>query len=247
MRLPETVSRIYDAALALVYPLACAVCGASVEARADAPACSLCWEMTRTFAADDTLCWKCGTPAPAPVAEEKRETVRCRRCEAEAFTAARACGAYEGALRAAVLALKREPHVGARLLALLQETQQRPPLDAATLILPVPLHPARERERGFNQAAILARALAARTSLPLDEESLIRASLTERHRAGMDERARRESVAQAFQVRRPRLIAGERILLIDDVFTTGATVSACARALCDAGAKDVFALTIAKA
>ena len=247
LSLTHKISALYDAALALVYPLACAVCDASVEARADAPACALCWETTRIFAADETLCWKCGTLAPAPVAEEKRETVRCRRCEREGFTAARACGAYEGALRTAVLALKREPHVGARLLDLLHETQQRPPLDTATIILPVPLHPLRERERGFNQAAVLARALRGRTGLPLDEESLIRVSLTERHRAGMDERARRESVADAFQVCRPRLIVGERILLVDDVFTTGATVSACARALCEAGAEAVFVLTIARA
>jgi ComF family protein len=126
------------------------------------------------------------------------------------------------------------------------EAQQRTPLNNATRVVPVPLHPERMRERGFNQAAVLAAALARLTGLPLDESSLVRTLHTERHRAGMDARARRESVDKAFAVRRPRLVEGERILLIDDVFTTGATVSSCASALRAAGAQEVFVLTIAR-
>jgi ComF family protein len=164
-----------------------------------------------------------------------------------AFTAARAVGKYEGALRASVLTLKREPEVSARLGQLLLAAQQRPPLDTATRIVPVPLHAERERERGFNQATALARALSLLSGLPLDEWSVTRTKHTPRHRAGMDARARRETVESAFQVKRPRLIAGERILLVDDVFTTGATASACAQALKEAGAADVLMLTVARA
>ncbi|MGH9902421.1 MAG: ComF family protein, partial [Pyrinomonadaceae bacterium] len=94
---------------------------------------------------------------------------------------------------------------------------------------------------------VLARALAARTRLPLDEWSLVRATHSARHRAGMDAQSRRETVADAFAVRRPRLVEGERVLLVDDVFTTGATVSSCARALRAAGAEEVFVLTVARA
>lgn len=126
------------------------------------------------------------------------------------------------------------------------ETQQRKPLDSATRIVPVPLHPTRLRERGFNQATELGHALASLSDLPLDEWSLVRAIHTERHRAGMDARARRESVEDAFEVKHPRLIEGASIVLIDDVFTTGATVSACASALKSAGAQDVFVLTVAR-
>jgi len=114
------------------------------------------------------------------------------------------------------------------------------------LIVPVPLHPERERERGFNQAAVLGRSLAQSTGLRCDEHSLVRAIHTERHRTGMDARARRESVAEAFTVARPRLIQGQSILLLDDVFTTGATVSACAAKLKASGARDVFVLTVAR-
>jgi len=125
--------------------------------------------------------------------------------------------------------------------------QQRRPLNSASLIVPVPLHPERERERGFNQALLLARELARLSGLPLDEHSIVRRIHTERHRAGMDAKARRQSVATAFTVRHPKLVAGQRVLLVDDVFTTGATVSACASALKEAGSERVFVLTIARA
>jgi ComF family protein len=104
----------------------------------------------------------------------------------------------------------------------------------------------RERERGFNQAAVLGRALARLNDLPFDVWSLARNLHTERHRAGMDARARRESVEGAFKVERPRLVEGERVLLVDDVYTTGATASACALALKEAGALEVFVLTVAR-
>jgi ComF family protein len=110
----------------------------------------------------------------------------------------------------------------------------------------VPLHPEREQSRGFNQAATIARALSQAISVPLDEVSLRRTSHSNRHRAGMDAKGRRETVADAFRVTYPALITGERVLLVDDVFTTGATVSACAKALLTAGADEVFVLTIAR-
>jgi ComF family protein len=236
----------YDAALALVYPRACGVCGACAESQADGAACARCWAETRIFSSADVLCRKCGAPSAGLMSEEQREEVFCRRCDAESFTAARAVGVYEGALRACVIALKREPFVAGRLARLLYEAALRPPLLNATRIMPVPLHPERERQRGFNQAAELGRALHRLTGVPLDELSLSRTLHTERHRALMDERARRESVRNAFQVARPRLVEGESILLVDDVFTTGATVSACAAALLSAGAQSVYVLTVAR-
>jgi ComF family protein len=145
-----------------------------------------------------------------------------------------------------VLSLKHQPHASAKLLELLVRAQMRHPLSLATIIVPVPLHPERELARGFNQAALLGRELSQAASLPFDDVSLIRAHHTSRHRAGLDAKGRRETVENAFVVRYPALIAGERVLLVDDVFTTGATVSACARVLLEAGATEVFVLTIAR-
>src|SRR5712691_54110 len=247
MRFATTLtSTLYDAALALVYPQACAVCGGSVESRHDGVACAACWQATRLFSDEDTLCWKCGAFTRARVSEDRRKSIRCGQCDEDGFSAARTCGFYEGALRASVLELKREPHVAARLAGLMLAAQQRAPINSADLIIPVPLHPSRERQRGFNQASLLARSLARLSKLPLDEDSLVRRVHTERHRAGMGSRARRESVADAFAVRHADAIAAKRVLLIDDVFTTGATVSACAAVLKNAGAEEVFVLTVAR-
>jgi competence protein ComFC len=240
-------NQAYDAALALVYPQACVVCGASVDSRHDGVSCDACWNAAHLLKEDDTLCWKCGLLTQTRVNKDRRKVVRCGQCDEDSFTAARACGFYEGALRASILELKREPRVASRLAELMFATLRREPINSANLIIPVPLHPARERERGFNQAALLVRELARLSQLPLDEQSVARRIHTERHRAGMDSRARRDSVTGAFAVRHPASIMGRRVLLVDDVFTTGATVSACAAALKEAGAEEVFVLTIARA
>jgi ComF family protein len=232
--------------LALVYPQACAVCGGSVELRALGAACANCWQRTHVFSGAEVMCWKCGLPSTGTVPDEKREDVRCRRCDEDAFTAARACGVYEGALRASVLLLKRTPHICPKLREQLRHTQRQSPLNTATRIIPVPLHAEREQARGFNQATLIGRELSQVTSLPLDEVSLVREKNVIRHRAGMDAKGRRDTVANAFRITHPALVAGERVLLVDDVFTTGATVSSCAAALKEAGAAEVFVLTIAR-
>ena len=245
MLLTHAASLSYDSLLAVLYPRGCAVCGSSVESRALGVACAKCWQNNRMLAAD-TLCWKCGQPSIGAVADEKREAVRCHRCDDASFTAARACGIYEGALRASVLLLKREPHVCQRLREALVKTQQGYPLNRATQIIPVPLHAEREKERGFNQAVLIGRELSRATSLPLNLVSLVRDKHVNRHRAGMDAKGRRDTVADAFRVTHAALVAGERVLLVDDVFTTGATVSSCASVLLDAGATEVYVLTIAR-
>ena len=243
----KAIDGIYNSMLALVYPNACAICSSSVESRHDDVACAACWADSKFFTTEDTVCWKCGAVAEAIVPANQRMSIRCGRCDADDFTAARACGLYDGVLRASVLALKREPHIGRRLLETMVRALRRVPIADVNLIIPVPLHVKRERERGHNQAAVLARAIARDTGLELDAHVLFRRLHTEKHRAGMDARKRRDSVAGAFEVRAPKQIVGRRVLLIDDVFTTGATVSECAAVLKSAGAADVFVLTVARA
>lgn len=247
MTLLTLANRVYDSALAVVYPQACAICGNSVESRFDGVACAACWDATSIFVAGESVCWKCGALSPAKVAEARREHLGCGRCDDNSFDAARACGNYEGALRASILQLKRQPHVPRRLLELLLAFVRRPPLNCIDLILPVPLHARRERERGFNQALVLATELSRAAALPIDEHCLVRKTETHMHRGGMDAKARRRSVAGAFTVRHADLVAGQRLLLIDDVFTTGATVSACAAELKTSGASEVLVLTVARA
>jgi ComF family protein len=240
MFLTQPVQLLGDALLALAYPQVCAMCGGSVEQRRFGVACEACWGATPIFTGGETVCLKCGVPALC-------EEVRCGRCDAHSFTAARAAGLYEGALRETALQLKRRPYLPEHVEELLMAAAQRKPLNASTRIVPVPLHAERLRTRGFNQAAIVAQMLAESLSLPLDEVSLVRVSGSEKHRAGMDAKGRHDTVAGAFVVAHPVLVANENILLVDDVFTTGATVSACAEVLLGAGAAKVFVLTLATA
>jgi ComF family protein len=236
MNLTRAGELVYDAVLTLAYPQICVMCGRSVEQRRFGVACKTCWNETRIFTEDETICWKCGLPGPA-----------CGRCDALAFTAARAAGTYQGALRESVLLLKRQPYVPRHVGCLLEVAVMREPLRLSTRVIPVPLHPKRLRTRGFNQASMVGQTVSKALELPLDEVSLVRVSTTEKYRAGMDAKGRRDTVAGAFHVAHPRLVAGENILLVDDVFTTGATVSACAAALINSGARDVFVLTIGRA
>lgn len=246
------LTRVYDALLTVAYPQACLVCGGSVEERRFGVACKACWDATHVFTGAETICWKCGALLASELSPAIEVTpkvwleVRCHRCDGQSFTAARAVGLYETALRQSVLSLKRRPHVSSHLINLLLGAAQREPLKTATRIIPVPLHDGRRKERGFNQAAVIAEALARRIKKPLDATSLTRIRGSEKYRAGLDSKARSDTVAGAFAVRHPRLVEGENILLVDDVFTTGATVNACAEALLSSGACKVSVLTIAR-
>ncbi len=246
MLLTDVITRVCDSALALVYPQPCHICGRSVESRSDGCACRDCWNSTRLFPVSAPLCWKCGAPARGTIKSELRELVRCGQCDDDAFVGARACGIYERALRAVVLSLKRQPCIPRRVAELLATRARQDPLNGCTKIVPVPLHPRRLLVRGFNQAEVIANEVSRRTALPLDSANLFRTVHTERHRAGLDAKSRRETVEAAFAVRLTRLIIDESILLVDDVFTSGATASACASALLGAGARSVFVLTIAR-
>jgi ComF family protein len=114
------------------------------------------------------------------------------------------------------------------------------------VIVPVPLHRSRLRERGYNQATLLAQALGAQVGLRVCEDWLVRTRATA-PQVGLDASARKMNVIDAFQCRNGDAVAGQRVLLVDDVCTTGATLESCSLALHRAGARSVWALTLARA
>ena len=179
--------------------------------------------------------------------EQRQFGVACEDCwkKTQICTDRRTIGWYEGALRETVLLLKRQPYLPQHLVKLIAEVSNC--FEGVTRVVPVPLHKERLRSRGFNQAAIIGREMSRTLGVPLDEVSLVRLTSSEKHRTGLDAKGRRDSVAKAFAVRYPRLLAGEHILLTDDVFTTGATVEACEAVLTEAGAKSVLIMTLARA
>jgi ComF family protein len=178
--------------------------------------------------------------------EQRRYGVVCQTCwNTESFTDQGSIGWYAGALRETVLLLKRRPYLPQHVVKLIGEASES--FTGITRVVPVPLHEERLRSRGFNQAAIIGREMSRALGVPMDEVNLLRVSSSEKYRTGLDAKGRWETVAKAFAVRYPRLIEGEDILLVDDVFTTGATVRACEAVLSEAGAKSVSIFTLAQA
>lgn len=155
-------------------------------------------------------------------------------------------GVHEGILRQALHALKYEntrqvaPLLGARLALCLLETEW-----IIDTVIPVPLHTTRLKERGYNQAKLIAEGLTGRTALTMSEDGLQRQRFTHTQ-VGLNREERLENVVDAFIADSFR-VRGQRVLIIDDVCTTGATLEACASALLSAGAEAVYALTVTRA
>lgn len=206
-------------------PALCADCAAKVDWVAS-PLCPHCGRVFATREGEDHLCGACQTE-PSP------------------FARARAAVIYEGPAADAVKKFKYGRRLD--LLPVLQHWLRRRPacrelVDAADLLTPVPLHVRRLKERGFNQALLLAQAF---PDKPLAREALIRVRHTV-PQSGLNPKERRENVKKAFAAPRPEDIKGKRVLLIDDVYTTGATVRECAKVLRKAGAREVNVLTVAR-
>jgi ComF family protein len=237
-------SQIYDSLLTLAYPQACQICENSVENSTDGVACQTCWKKTRIFSGKETLCCKCGRFLRSKATDFQ---TFCHQCDEQFYNAASAVGVYENALAVSVLNLKHEPFAAKKLQKLFVSCFHNSAFQDSTKIIPVPLSKKRFLERGFNQAAVLAEILAKQIRIPLDGQSLVRIIHTPMHRATMDNKARETSVKNAFEVKRPNFIEGENILLVDDVFTSGATVSNCAKVLKEKGASKVYVLTVARA
>jgi len=226
--------RGWAALLDLIYPPHCVACG-----RLGAWLCASCLEAYPAFR--PPWCARCGLPLA-----RGGLCLECRRA-ASPLQGVRSVGPHVAPLREAVHALKYE---GVRVLTeplaeLMAATWALGPLPA-TAMVPVPLHPQRVRRRGYNQAALLGQALAPRLDLPLHEEWLQRERNTP-SQVGLTRAERWANVRGAFHCPDPSAVAGQRVLLLDDVFTSGATLRAAGEALRAAGAAEVWALTLTRA
>lgn len=236
------LTTLRDSLLSVVFPQECLACAEPVESQANGVACARCWSTTRIFNRPDDLCSKCGQYFGDLTPQRT-----CHLCDEHNYDRALAAGVYEKALAVSVIDLKTVPVLSSKATEMFIGAFDRSPFDSTTLIVPVPLSKLRRLERGHNQAEILAKALSDARGIPFDRNSLVRKVDTPMHRAAMDMTAREVTVRNAFEVRRPRLIEGQNILLVDDVFTSGATSSYCAKALKKNGANMVNVLTLARA
>jgi ComF family protein len=220
-------------ALDLLFPPVCGGCG-----RAGSRWCPACQAQLPLLR--DPLCDLCGVPLD--------RAGRCQSCRGREppFRILRSWCAFDSPIRNALHRLKYRHDVGlgdalaAQLVGFVRQLAW--PVE---LIVPVPLGAARLRQRGYNQTSLIARPLALALGIGFAPASLARVRET-KSQVGLTKTERHENVHAAFQAEESR-VSGRTILLMDDVATTGSTLSSCAEALCRAGARDVFALTIARA
>ena len=241
---------VLAACLNLVYPTPCQICRHPLGLDRVSALCGRCWgDLERMPAVG---CARCGWPFPGAAGSRGTETPLCQRCREtrDHFRLARAALRYrdEGIARSAILLVKHGGHLALlqRLAGLLaEEAPHYLSLEEWDGLVPVPLHWVRRWRRGFNQAAVLARVVGRRHGIPVLGRALRRVRATPRQHGDFE--ARRKNIRDAFTAAAGAGIAGRRLLLVDDVFTTGATADACARVLRRAGAADVGVLTLARA
>lgn len=246
----RALSNLVEGTLDLVFAPVCVAChGAIPTSASERGVCATCWARVRPVPLP--RCHRCSTPLPAlgagngpadcTVCPDLRPALRCVR---SAFL-------LEGPVRGMVHALKyRGWHSVGRAMAARMAATELPPEAASEIetVVPIPLAPARLRQRGYNQAAVLAREVALRKQLEYGGDILVKrpgsGSQTTLHPA-----QRRANVAGAFRVeeRRGSGILARHVLLVDDVWTTGATALAGVDALLAAGARAVTVLTFARA
>ncbi len=225
----------------LAFPPVCSGCSVGLE-EGERIVCEGCWSGVNLLSGP--RCPKCGAALQDPVGE-------CPCCSGRSYRFSRACvlTSYDESTQQLIHLLKyrEKTSVGVRLGRMLAEAMATDPEFAEVdLIVPVPLHHSRARERGYNQSALIARGVGQTLNIRVDKRTLVRRKAT-RTQTELSAEERIDNVATAFGVRRPERVAGLQLLLVDDVFTTGATVDACAAVLLDSGAKVVFVGAIASA
>ena len=247
-RTSVVLTDIANALTAAVLSPGCAACGRVLDRPCDGPVCAACWNAIRVMT--PPLCRTCGDSLPSwrTVSLAAGMCAACRR-RSRWIDLGRASGQYEGSLRDIIHAFKYGGRRSlARPLGALMRRAGQELLDGASCTVPVPLHPWRRFVRGFNQASDLAREL----GLPV--VPALRRERATAPQAGLKHAARHRNVRGAFRpsplvsgrVRRA-LLTDRIVVLADDVSTTGATLDACARALKEAGVREVRALTAARA
>ncbi|MGA8490344.1 MAG: ComF family protein [Terriglobales bacterium] len=245
---------------ATLFPSDCRLCGAPLINISRLPVCEDCLDAMRPIAGG--LCSICGERLISPFAFSAEGAASeagdalcglCRRLEPP-YVKATAYGSYDSGLRELIHLLKyNQVRPAANVLGrmLMEAIEDLQPLFTASeiLVVPVPLHSRKLRQRGFNQSELIARA--ALKLKPATVQLRLIPGLLERQREtksqiGLSRHQRRENIRGAFVVAKPLEVKGREVLVVDDVFTTGTTVSECARVLRRAGASKVFVATVAR-
>lgn len=244
LEIPNRLKQLADAGLTLLYPAACQICGEERSKREEGYVCAECWTEVRFI--QEPFCERCGLPYEGEITTAF-ECSNCREMELH-FRSARSAVVARGIVLDVIhrykysRALWFEPFLGDLLVR-----RAQPFLVGETwdFIVPVPLHPLKQREREFNQAERLAHHLSRAIGVPVNTSWLERAAFT-RTQTLLKKTQRMANVHRAFRMRRRQKLQGEKIIILDDVMTTGATTSACAKVLKKAGAGEICVWTVAR-
>lgn len=235
----------------LLYPTTCAIC----NRKSSDHFCPTCWDKIELF--KQPLCPKCGRPFTSDISLSRSPDHLCSECRdiKTYFDKAIAIGPYDGTLAEAIHLFKYNRKKGlGRILGRIMVDNiisssslfHTELVEVSSLIiLPVPLHPKRLREREFNQSLLLAKEISLTFRIPLIPYNLQRVRWT-RPQIELKGEERLKNVKGAFKVKNPKDIEGKSLLLIDDVYTTGATVRECSKVLKKSGAEKVYVLTLAR-
>jgi ComF family protein len=245
---PSSARKIPAALFSFLFPDQCRLCDEPLEEISRVPVCRACLAKPEALSAE-YFCVQCRTPflSRFPLDDQGRCAL-CRR-GVRGFDAAYSFGFYENELRKLIHLFKYgRVRTLARPLGILL-ARALPREQSFDVIVPMPLHWRKRWQRGFNQSDLLAREIAWRTNTPV--KNALRRVRNTASQAGLTSAKRRENVSGAFQApgraKKSAVLQGKRVLLIDDVMTTGATAASCARALKRAGARQVTLLTLARA
>lgn len=237
-----------DALSSVLFPAGCRLCEQPLTTASLIPVCAACLHRFKRILPPFCLC--CGRPfAPAPNGQASPPLCRLCRLPFYGFDRARSFGVYDEALSEAIVLLKYDEITrlgdwfAARLAEIVLEASGDWPVD---LVVPVPLHIHRRRERGCNQAELIARPLAKRLNLKFAPSALTRTK-PRPPQLLLSRTEHWQSVRGAYAISPGAKVDNLRILLVDDVLTTGATLDACSRVLKRAGASSVIGITVARA
>jgi ComF family protein len=258
--LRSPLQNIFDALSATLYPASCALCKQSLLHFSSLPICESCW--SAVIPQQGVLCLHCGEAlglSQSSLAHLSGDDRLCNLCKEDPgeFAQAVAYGVYENELRGLIHLMKYQgmlpigARLGERLATVVAELPIAPGTDV--LVVPVPLYRSKQRQRGFNHAERIAHALTLRLR-KLDKahrwtmaRSVLRRRRPTESQARLSPQGRRRNLRHAFQVRDAAALRGREVLLVDDIYTTGATAAACTRVLLRAGAKTVWVATAARA
>ena len=249
MNSQNMIEYITEGLLNLVFPLNCKICKTPIRESKGYSICEDCFKTIKLI--EQPYCVKCGKPLiPTEFFIQNRE-ILCFDCKNKkySFEFSRSTGVYDKVLKKCIHLFK---YYGEKKLAkplgklmvdyLVKNDEFKKRID---LIIPVPLHKNDLRKRGFNQSILLGRVVGNYFSISVGEKVLIKKKLTP-FQANLSKKEREKNILRAFLVEKPKEIKGKNILILDDVFTTGATVEECTKELMKARAKNIFVLTLAR-